>query len=365
MKNRNNLFIIVLGLIVFSLAVSCATNGTPQNGTSNTVSLDQVLQLAVANIDEKLGLTQVFGEELGTQNLNKKPILAVINFSSQSYSLSEYIVDKLVMGLTNSVSITLVSRQHLDAIRKEMDFQFSGEVADDQIRAIGKKYGAQYVVTGGIKDIGRYYNVQVIALDVETGEGKAATDENINRNDEVVKFFIEKDKAEEKRIADAKAAEEKKAADAKAAEAQRIANAKAAEEKRIADAKAAEELKRKQDMYKLGSRGPGGGFVFDISGNTFKEYVELTDPNDGWDTETYDVARSSASNYRGGGYNNWHLANLSELKILYANFKNRFWSHSLYWFSASRGYWSFCFGDGEYERVNKDDSLNVIAVREF
>ncbi|MDR0785339.1 MAG: hypothetical protein LBE74_05580 [Treponema sp.] len=359
MKNRKNLFIIVLGLSVFSLVISCVTNGTRQNGSSINVSLDQVLQLAVANIDEKLGLSQTFS--LSTQNLDKKPIVAVINFSSQSYSLSEYIVDKLIMGLTNSVSITLVSRQHLNAIRKEMDFQFSGEVADDQIRAIGKKYGAQYVVTGGVKDIGRYYNFQVIVLDVETGEGKAATDENINRNDEVARFFIEKDKAEvaakaaeEKRIADAKAAEEKRIADAKAAEEKRIADARAAEEWRIANAKAAEELKRKRDIYKLGSRGPGGGIVFHISGTIFQECIKLNDKVDGLNARRY------ASSYKGGNYNNWRLPNKDELYIIYANFKHKF-PNGWYWYSASDAL-SFSNGESKFFRF-----LNqyVIAVHEF
>ena len=378
---------ILLALFAIIIFINCASGSGNKKMNNNYVTLDNAIQIAVFNIEEKLGLLPKSEIDLIVPNQNKKPIIAVIDFySPQSKSLSNYIIDKLISGLTNSKTITLVSRQHLEAIKKEMDFQRSDdyEVAEETIRAIGKKYGAQFVITGNLKEIGKlFYNFQVITLDVITGEGKAATDERINHHDDVITFLIEQDRteaaakvaeekriaaakaaedkaiaaakaAEDKRIADAKAAEDKRIADAIAAENKRIADAKAAEERRIAAAKAAEELRIKKEKYKIGSRGPGGGIVFYISENIFMECVKLNDKVSGSNSKRY------ASSYNGGGYNNWRLPSYEELYIIYTNVKYNF-PNGWYWYGSN---YALNFYNGE----KKDFDVlkqNVIAIRNF
>jgi len=65
--------------------------------------------------------------------------VVVLNFSSKWPELSDYIIEELIGYIVNEGTLTVVDRQNLESIRKEMDFQLSGEVSDDTAQSIGKK----------------------------------------------------------------------------------------------------------------------------------------------------------------------------------------------------------------------------------
>jgi len=103
--------------------------------------------------------------------VSTRSIVAIVNIKSNSEALSEYIMEKMpdyVIG--NRKNITFVDRQKLDVLRKEMDFQYSGEVDDRTMVALGKKLGAQIVVTGIILEAGTNYEFSIKVLDVETAK---------------------------------------------------------------------------------------------------------------------------------------------------------------------------------------------------
>jgi hypothetical protein len=100
---------------------------------------------------------------------SRDAVLAIVSIKSDSYLLSEYVMEKLPdYVINNRKNITFVDRSKLDLIQQEINFQYSGEVSDETMVSIGKKIGAQVIVTGAIMEAGNVYNFSVKLLDVET-----------------------------------------------------------------------------------------------------------------------------------------------------------------------------------------------------
>jgi hypothetical protein len=102
-------------------------------------------------------------------NSPRNTVLAIVAIKSGSSLLSEYIMGKLPdYVINNRKNIIFVDRSKLDLIQQEIDFQYSGEISDETMVSIGKKTGAQVIVTGTIMETGKVYDFSIKALDVET-----------------------------------------------------------------------------------------------------------------------------------------------------------------------------------------------------
>jgi TolB-like protein len=99
-----------------------------------------------------------------------KTKVVVLNFTSKWPELSDYIIEELIGYIVNEGTLTVVDRNNLETIRKEMDFQLSGEVSDETAQSIGKKLGAQTIISGAITAIGNTYRLRVRAISVETAQ---------------------------------------------------------------------------------------------------------------------------------------------------------------------------------------------------
>jgi TolB-like protein len=105
-----------------------------------------------------------------SSRITAKTKVVVLNFSSKWPDLSDYIIEELIGYIVNEGKLTVVDRQNLESIRKEMDFQLSGEVSDETAQSIGKKLGAQTIMSGSITAIGNAYRLRIRAISVETAE---------------------------------------------------------------------------------------------------------------------------------------------------------------------------------------------------
>jgi TolB-like protein len=94
--------------------------------------------------------------------------IVVLNFTSNSPALSDYIIEELTAYIVNDNHLTVVDRQNLEIIRQEMEYQLSGEVNDETAQSIGKKLGAQTIISGSITAIGATYRMRIRAIAVET-----------------------------------------------------------------------------------------------------------------------------------------------------------------------------------------------------
>ena len=142
---------------------------------AQNVSLDQAIQTSTQAIETRLP---------------KGAKTAVLTFTSAKQAFSDYIIDELATALSLSRNIQLIDRQHTDAIRKEFNIQFSGDVSDDEVKRIGHQLGAQYVVTGSLVDVGNAYRFRVAAINIETNVREGSPPLNININDPQVTFLL-------------------------------------------------------------------------------------------------------------------------------------------------------------------------------
>jgi len=114
----------------------------------------------------------------------------------------------------------------------------------------------------------------------------------------------------------------------------------------------------------IGKTGPGGGIIFYAEGGQYKECSgELGN-------STWDAAVTTAKNYKGGGFTNWHLPDRGELDLMYKNLKKndlgRF-SNNNYWSSIPDGSWAYYqdFSNGYQDNGSKTNSYSIRAVRSY
>ena len=103
-------------------------------------------------------------------SLKEKSVVAIIGIHSESPALSEFMLDELTLQLVKLKKLTIADRANLEAIKKEMSFQLSGEVGDESIQQLGAKIGAETVIQGTLKQLGSSsaYTLTVRALNVTT-----------------------------------------------------------------------------------------------------------------------------------------------------------------------------------------------------
>jgi hypothetical protein len=101
------------------------------------------------------------------QTLEKESRIAIINIFTENEELSEYISRELELILVNK-GLFVVDRSQLDLIRKEQNFQLSGQVDDNFAVSIGKFAGANVVIVGEISGTGNMRRLRLRALNTET-----------------------------------------------------------------------------------------------------------------------------------------------------------------------------------------------------
>jgi hypothetical protein len=162
------LFFIILTpfCFLFGCASSSKNTDTATSGSNMeaTDKLDETIGDAAVYLNSKL------------PNGNK---LLVLNIKSEYPQLSDYIIDILIENIVNDGVFTIVDRQQLDEIRKELNFQTSGEVSDETAQSIGKMFGAQTIISGNIVKVGNFYRLGMRAISVETAEVQGQFNRNI------------------------------------------------------------------------------------------------------------------------------------------------------------------------------------------
>ena len=125
-----------------------------------------------------LATVAVFAVDIGTaldqaaeqfsSTLQTGTTIAIVGIASDTEDMSEYMLDELTLRFVQQRRLTVANRANLDAIKKEMNFQLSGEVSDASIQEIGAMAGAEIVIHGSLKTIGSTYMLTLQALNVTT-----------------------------------------------------------------------------------------------------------------------------------------------------------------------------------------------------
>jgi len=118
--------------------------------------------------------------------------------------------------------------------------------------------------------------------------------------------------------------------------------------------------------FQIGDIGPGDGIVFFAQGGQYKEV------SDELGTYNWNDAKTTANNFRAGGFTNWRLPDRGELDLIYQNLHikglggfmdTNYWSSSEF----NTGYaWYQNFSNGDQDRYySKQSAYRVRAVRGF
>ena len=329
-------------LAFFLLFIVCGIAYAQQN-------LDSAIQNAAIRIQNEL--------PQGTR-------VAVLNFSSSSEQFSGYVIEEIMDVLTNGRRLNVVERQRLDDLRREMNFQMSGDVSDETMMSIGKMLGAQSIVTGSITDTGTSYRFRVYAINVENANREASTSLNLNINDQQINFLLTGRRPTQQPNTQA---------------------------------------------FRIGDTGPAGGIIFYDKGNNSDgwRYLEVSpsttdrvDQNVFSATAIYgqvsnrsvgaglnntrmyierlhrnNVPANTALHYSNNlihnGFNDWFLPSIEELRLMYNNLRNNSSAGFLprkYWSSTCNSQGSALFIDfsnGQETLGDWSGTMRIRAIRRF
>ena len=100
--------------------------------------------------------------------LAKGSNLAIVNVQSDYPLFSEYIIDMITENILNDNIFTVVGRNNLNLIQEEIEYHLSGNISDETTVSIGKRIGAEIIVSGIITQLNNVYNLRIRAISVET-----------------------------------------------------------------------------------------------------------------------------------------------------------------------------------------------------
>jgi hypothetical protein len=112
-------------------------------------------------------LSRAAGQTL--KNVPARSRIAIVYITAQDRSATEYIAGELEFIWVNA-GYTIIDRSQLDRIRREQNFQMSGEVDDDTAVSIGKIIGADIIVTGRVDGEGNLRRLRLRALNTQTAQ---------------------------------------------------------------------------------------------------------------------------------------------------------------------------------------------------
>ncbi|MCL1929024.1 MAG: hypothetical protein FWG07_09585 [Treponema sp.] len=311
--------------------------------------------------------------------LPQRAMVAVLNFVSPTETFSDYVIEELTGELVAGRKVTIVDRRNLALISQEMNLQLSGDVSDESAQAIGRKLGAQSIVSGTLTNMGSFYRFRVKVINVETAAIQTQVSLDL-QNDAQVAFLLNGSPT---------------------------ASGSAAAPAPSTPSVPQPASTPTSTTYKVGDTGPAGGIVFYDKGvrESGWRYLEAA-PTDFTDVqwssssirivgtgtgigdgkkntqmiiaeftrlgETSRAAQYVAA-YDGGGFADWFLPSMDELNVMYRNLKQKgmggfsndwYWSSSTYTVSIHRGHvYRQRFSDGRQEYTGIGGSATPCSVR--
>ncbi|MDR1625192.1 MAG: CsgG/HfaB family protein, partial [Spirochaetia bacterium] len=105
--------------------------------------------------------------EYFTSRLPRDRKIAILSIDADTEALSDYLLQELWNHFERAAGFTMIERQNLSLIQRELIFQNSGEISDESRQALGKMLGAETLVYGKLTALGETYRLVLYATDVE------------------------------------------------------------------------------------------------------------------------------------------------------------------------------------------------------
>jgi hypothetical protein len=114
--------------------------------------------------------------------------IAIINITSDSMALSDYIITELNANLITTGVLRVVPRStvELQAVNREFNFQMSGYVSDDDQKRLGQFLEADSIVTGTVTRLsGENYRLVINAIELESFTYQTSFRSNLQYNSQL------------------------------------------------------------------------------------------------------------------------------------------------------------------------------------
>jgi len=367
---KKSLFVLLIMVSVFAYAKPA------------TVTLDAAIKEASKEISTTL--------PAGTK-------VALLNFSSDSDAFSDYVIEEMSIALVRSKKLVIVDRKEIELIRKEMNFQMSGDVSDESAQQIGAMLGAQSIVSGSMVNVGDSYRFRTKVINVVSAAIQTSSSINVKSDKQVTYLLSQGKKAPAPQATPVAAAQGgAQTTPAQAAPGQ---------------AQPAAPTAPVVQTYKVGDKGPAGGLIFYDKGNNnggwryleaapsdinrqlnaVTEDINTTDCIErgvGWGKRNTAAIMKEAANKGGGfgwaaqacdaytlnGFNDWYLPSRDELHYMYGNlhmqglgsFRNEwYWSSTAAnAYTSYRSFWKEGFSEGR-QATDYNENYRVRPIRQF
>lgn len=128
--------------------------------------------------------------------------IAVMDIKTEYSELNDYICSEMTHEFVISFEKTAVTERNnysLEIIRKELNYQNSGEVSDSSIQSAGNSLGADCVVMGELMPVSKGLQLTVKAIQVESKRVLISWSGSIDKNDKNIQFQIKKAAGNEKK----------------------------------------------------------------------------------------------------------------------------------------------------------------------
>ena len=204
-----------------------------------------------------------------------KPVVVVAPFDAKDIEQSEMdiLTEVFISEYANTRKADVVDRNSFDKIKSQLDFQSSDWSNTEKVAELGKALNANLVVVGQIRKMEDSLLAIIRVEDVNSTKILAALPHNLSKVKDINAAL---DKTTEWcEFLSSKASGENTQKDETALFEKKIAELQA--EKRAAEQKAADEKKKREEAekkastlkYKIGDRGPGGGWIYFASEKPF------------------------------------------------------------------------------------------------
>jgi hypothetical protein len=103
------------------------------------------------------------------RNVPARSRIAIVYITAEDKSSTDYIAGELEF-IWVKAGFIIIDRSQLDRIRREQNYQYSGEVDDDTAVSLGKIIGADVIVTGRVDGEGNLRRLRLRALNTQTAQ---------------------------------------------------------------------------------------------------------------------------------------------------------------------------------------------------
>ena len=119
--------------------------------------------------------------------INKVAVIDLVDENGKVPVLGDYLAQRLVEEMTRDQSFRVAQKGEVKEVLSQLDLQPSLFYAKEDTQKIGESLKAQAIVNGKITDLGTNLDVQLVMMDITTGEVIASATEPLNRT----KFAVE------------------------------------------------------------------------------------------------------------------------------------------------------------------------------